>query len=403
MGKNPLRVEILGPLAAYRDGLVDDLRRQGYTSQSSVHHVLQMAHIGRWLAENDLRPEQFTTEKVEGFLRQRRKSGSRYYITPRGLQPVTGFLRRSGIIPAEEKTVPKRTPLNELLERYAVYLIQERSLCPRVVIQYRRRARHFLSATFDAEALNLSCLTAANVSSFILDETRASSVGYSKNKIAALRSFLRYLHVRGDLPDLSGALPSVASWRLAGLPKFLTTDETKRLLSARDRRTRVGCRDYAALLIMVRLGLRAGEVASLSLDDIDWSRGELVVRGKGGRLDSLPLPQEVGEAIVSYLRRGRPHSGSRTLFLRSRAPYQDLTSGAVQGITQETGKRCGISHMGAHRLRHTAATQMLWNGASLPEIGQVLRHRGVDTPAIYAKVDRNSLRTICRSWPGATR
>jgi integrase/recombinase XerD len=402
MGKNPSRVRILGPLAAYRDGLVEDLRSQGYTPQSSTHYVLMMARMGRWLAENDLRPEQFTTEKIEGFLRQRRQSGHKQFVTLRGIQSVLGLLRRVGVIPAAEIKAPDRTRVGKFLERYEAYLVRERQLCPRVVIQYRRTARHFLASTFDAEAPNFSGLTAAEVSSYILGEARASSVGYSKRKVVALRSFLRYMHFCGEVPrDLSGVLPRAAGWRLSGLPKFLTTSESKMILVARDRRTHIGCRDYAVLLTMLRLGLRAGEVASLTLDDIDWSRGEFMVRGKGGRQDTLPLPQDVGKAIVSYLQRGRPSSLSRKLFLCSRAPHRNLTSGAVTEISRATGKRCGIPHMGAHRLRHTAATQLLWNGASLPEIGQVLRHYHVDTTAIYAKVDRGSLRTICRPWPGA--
>ena len=356
MGKNPSRVRILGPLAAYRGGLVEDLRRQSYTPQSSVHHVLMMARIGRWLAENDLLPEQFTTEKIEGFLRQRRQSGHKQFVTLRGIQSVLGLLRRVGVIPAAEIKAPDRTRVGKFLERYEAYLVRERQLCPRVVIQYRRTARHFLASTFYAEAPNFSGLTAAEVSSYILGEARASSVGYSKRKVVALRSFLRYMHFCGEVPrDLSGVLPRAAGWRLSGLPKFLTTSESKKILVARDRRTHIGCRDYAVLLTMLRLGLRAGEVASLTLDDIDWSRGELMVRGKGGRQDTLPLPQDVGKAFVSYLQRGRPSSLSRKLFLCSRAPHRNLTSGAVTEISRATGKRCGIPHMGAHRLRHTAA------------------------------------------------
>ena len=402
MGGNPSRVRILGPLAAYRDGLVEDLLSQGYTPQTSALIARLLAKIDAWLVENGLRPEQFTTDRIEGFLRHRREAGYKVYNTPRGLQTIVGFLRRSEVIPAEEKKSPERTPLNELLGRYETYLVQERSLCPRVVRRYRVRARNFLTTAMNTEALDFRCLTAAEVSSYILGEVRTSSVGYAKNNIAALRSFLRFLHIHGELPrDLSGALPAVANWRLSGLPKFLTTDETNRLLAARDRRTHAGCRDYAVLRLMTRLGLRAGEVASLTLDDIDWSRGVLVVRGKGGRQDPLPLPQDVGEAIVSYLRRGRPHSCSRMLFLGVRAPYQNLNSGTVAAIVLNAGNRCGIPRVGSHRLRHTAATQMLGKGASLREIGQVLRQYSVDTTAIYAKVDRDSLRTACRPWPGA--
>ncbi|MBI3552804.1 MAG: tyrosine-type recombinase/integrase [Elusimicrobia bacterium] len=297
---------------------------------------------------------------------------------------------------------PAPTPLNRLLEKYEAFLVQERSLCAKVVHTYRTRARRFLETTLPDQALDFGLLTMADVSSYILGEVQTSRGGGAKNKIAALRSLLRYLYVHGELErDLSGAVPSAAVWRLAGLPKFLTPDDTARLLGSQDRRTLIGCRAHAVLLLLVRLGLRAAEVANLTLDDIYWSQGELLVRGKGGRQDRLPLPQEVGEAIVSYLQRARPHSNSRRLFLNSRALHGPITGNAVSEIVRAAGERSGIAGLRAHRLRHTAATHMLWNGASLPEIGQALRQEGVDTPAIYAKVDRNGLRTICRPWPGA--
>ncbi len=397
---NPSRVRILGPLAVHRNGLVKDLRNQGYTPQSSTKIVLLMAYIGRWLSKNDLQPERFTTDKIEAFLRQRRRSGCREYVTVRGLQPVLGYLRRLGIIPSEDRAVREQTPFDKPLEDYEAYLVRERSLSPGIVNFYRDRARHFLSTTLNVDAPHLARLTTADISSYILGQARTSSVGYAKLKVTALRSFLRYLHVQGEVSrDLSGALPPVAGWRLVGLPKGLTDDETNRLLEASDLRTRTGRRDYAVVLLMLRLGLRANEVASLTLDDVNWSQGQLMVRGKGKRQDLLPLSQDVGEAIMSYLRRGHPHCASRSLFLCARAPRKGLTSDAVAMIIRTRGAQCGIARLGSHRLRHTAATQMLRNGASLPEIGQVLRHQSMSTTAIYAKVDRRSLMTVCRPWP----
>lgn len=402
MGKDPFRVRIEGPLAAYRDGLAEDLLRQGYTRQTSALLVRMMAHVARWLAKKSLLPEQFTTQRLEEFVRARRHAGRKQYVTPRGLHSVVGFLQRSGLVPPEEKKTPAPTPLNTLLENYETYLVHERSLSPRVVFRYRSRARRFLDTTLPDKALDFGRLTTVEVSSYILGEVQTSRGGGAKNKIAALRSLLRYLYVHGELErDLSGAVPSAATWRLAGLPKFLTPDDTISLLGSQDRRTPIGCRAHAVLLLLVRLGLRAGEVADLTLDDIYWSQGELLVRGKGGRQDRLPLPQEVGESIVSYLQRARPTSESRKLFLSSKAPHGPITSNAVSEIVRAAGGRSGIAGLRAHRLRHTAATHMLWNGASLAEIGQALRQEGVDTPAIYAKVDRNALRTICRPWPGA--
>lgn len=397
------RVRIVGPLAAHKDGLIANLQAQGYTPSSSAYLVRLMAHLSRWLGGNNLQPEDLSAARMDEFLRHRRWAGYTTLPTRRGLQPIVGYLRCAGILPAKEAEVTERTALTDILDLYGVFLVHERALRPQGVGQYQGVARHFLLAAFGDKPLDLNRLTAGDVSSYIVGEAGRWSVGYAKLKVTALRSFLRYLHVRGEIPrDLTGALPPVVGWRLAGLPKALAPEEANRLLLACDRRTRIGRRDYAVLVLMIHLGLRAIEVASLTLDDLNWSRGEILVRGKGGRLDSLPLPQIVGEAVVSYLRQGRPSSQSRSLFLGAQAPHRDITSSMAKQVVSAAGYRCGFQHLGAHRLRHTTATNMLRNGASLPEIGQVLRHRSMATTAIYAKVDRNFLRTVCRPWPGAT-
>jgi integrase len=200
---------------------------------------------------------------------------------------------------------------------------------------------------------------------------------------------------------LAVAVPSVAGWSLSSLPKALGRDQVAALLTSCDRATSTGCRDFAILTLLVRLGLRAGEVAALALDDIDWRRGEISVRGKGRRHDRLPLPGDVGQAIVDYLRHARPGTAhGRTVFVRAQAPHRALTSNAVTTLVAIAGRRAGIGLIGAHRLRHTAATAMLHAGGSLTEIGQVLRHRRVLTTAVYAKVDRQALRLVARPWPG---
>jgi integrase/recombinase XerD len=218
--------------------------------------------------------------------------------------------------------------------------------------------------------------------------------------VVVLRSLLRYLHVAGliELP-LEWAVPGVADLRDRSLPRGLEPAVVKKLLASCDRRRTVGRRDYAILLLLARLGLRAGEVAAVTLDDVDWRRGELLIHGKGGRDDVLPLPCDVGEALVSYLRR-RPASESRTLFLKVLAPAGPMSGSAIRGVVHDACVRAGIPPVGPHRLRHTAATGMLRAGASLAEIGQVLRHRERKTTAIYAKVDRKALRALARPWPG---
>jgi integrase/recombinase XerD len=226
-------------------------------------------------------------------------------------------------------------------------------------------------------------------------------VGSAKLIVCALRSLLRWLHLTGQMPaSLASAVPPVAGWRLSGMPKGLEAGELRRLLASCDRRTRAGRRDYAVMLLLSRLGLRAGEVAGLGLDDIDWRRGELTIRGKGNRAERLPLPADVGAAIAAYLRRGRPATaGGRSVFVRVHAPHRALTTGGVTMIVFDAAQRAGLGRLHAHRLRHTAATAMLHAGSPLPEVGQVLRHSSMLTTAIYAKVDRSALAVLARPWP----
>jgi integrase len=251
----------------------------------------------------------------------------------------------------------------------------------------------------------LEQLSAGQVSAFVLRVGCEQRLGKAKTTVTALRSLLGFLHLEGLVSSsLAAAVPSVASWRLAGLPRGLQPDEVSRLLAACDRRTVPGRRDLAMLLLLVRLGLRAGEVAGLGLDDIDWRAGQVTVCGKGDGHTRLPLPDDVGQAIVGYLRDGRPATAQgRWLFVRLAAPHRRLTAGAVSAAVFAAGQRAGLGTVRAHRLRHTAATRMLAAGAGLTEIGQVLGHRKASTTAIYAKVDRDALRVLARPWPRSTR
>jgi integrase/recombinase XerD len=266
-----------------------------------------------------------------------------------------------------------------------------------------RMVRPFLAdhVRADAGQLDLERLGAGEVGAFVVAASRKRPRSAGR-LVTGLRSLLRFLYVDGviDRP-LAEAVPSVPSWSLSGLPKTLSRDQVAALLTSCDRNASTGLRDFAILLLLVRLGLRAGEVAALSLDALDWRRGEITVRGKGNRLDRLPLPGDVGEAIVEYLRYARPSTAQgRAVFVWVHAPYRALSSNAVTTVVTDAGRRARLGRIGAHRLRHTAATAMLHAGGSLTEIGQVLRHRRVLTTAIYAKVDRRALRLVARPWPG---
>ena len=291
-----------------------------------------------------------------------------------------------------------------MLERYCRYLTVERGLGSGTARVYVNAARLFLQGRIspDGLALELADLTSADVIAFVVRRCPQQGQRAANMTVTALRSLLGFLHLDGAIAQsLVATVPSVAGWRLSGLPKALDADQVRCLLSSCDSHTPNGCRDIAVLTILVRLGLRANEVAKLALDDIDWRTGEIIVHGKANRTERLPLPTDVGEAVVAYLRCGRPASArGRTMFVRIKAPHRSLSAGGVTQIVAAAARRAGLGQIHAHRLRHTAATQMLRAGASLPEIGQLLRHRRALTTAIYAKVDRDRLRTIARPWPG---
>jgi integrase len=211
-----------------------------------------------------------------------------------------------------------------------------------------------------------------------------------------------FLHVDGVLEEsLAGAVPRVAGWRLAGLPRALDSGVAQRLVGSCDRDTVIGRRDLAILLLLWRLAVRRGEVAAITLDDVDWRAGHLRVCGKSRRVELLPLPWDVGEALAGYVLGDRPRVEARGVFVSVHAPHRPLTPGAVGNVVARAAERAGLSGVTTHRLRHTAATEMLRGGASLTEIGQALRHRQTQTTAIYAKVDVETLRSVARPWPGA--
>jgi len=394
------RVRVTGPLTPYADEFAAGLSGQGYRPNSVVAQLQLLAHLSRWMSGEGVEADGLTPAVIEAFLVARRSAGYTLWLSPKALVPLMAHLRGAGAAPL--LLAPVLSPLEVLLARFSAYLLTERGVGRPTAEGYVHMVRPFLAERAVGGDVDLEGLTAASVTGFVLAACPGRSTGSAKLLVTALRSLLGFLHVEGLIPvSLDGAVPSVAGRRLAGLPRSLDPGEVGRLLATCDRRTRTGRRNFAMMLLLVRLGLRAGEVCSLGLDDIDWRAGEVMIRGKGSRVERLPMPADVGEAVAGYLSRGRPATAEgRTVFVRVRAPLQVLTSTAVTNVVWAAGQRAGLGQLGAHRLRHTAATQMVRAGVPLPEVGQVLRHRLLLTTAIYAKVDREGLRLLARPWPG---
>jgi integrase/recombinase XerD len=398
MGSSPRFPVVSGPLAPFAAGFGSWLTARGYSPWTVGHRLEQFDQISRWLGDGGLGVEELSSERADRFLGARRAAGYVTFVSSRSLALPLEYLREVGVAPIPAPAV--EGPLDELLDAYCRYLVGERGLASSTIPEYVRVARWFLSDRMGAGGLALEQLSAADVSGFLARECPRVTVAGARNLVGRLRPLLRYLHVAGLIGvPLQWVVPGVAHQRDRSLPRGLAPAVVKRLLASCDRRRTVGRRDYAILLLLLRLGLRAGEVAAIELDDVDWRRGEIMVRGKRNRCDQLPLPVDVGEALAAYLSR-RPRDESRALFLKVHAPAGAVSGDVVRGVVKDACVRASLPRVGAHRLRHTAATGMLREGASLREIAQVLRHHEIATTAIYAKVDRARLRALAQPWPG---
>jgi site-specific recombinase XerD len=400
-----LGVRVVGPLEPFAHGFAAELERRNYAPGSADNQLRLMARLSAWLAGEGLCPWDLTSPTVGRFTAMLRRAGYRNSRSWRGLGTVLGYLRAVGAAPVP---VPPVAPVvvtaeQRLLDRYRRYLTGERGICAEAAGGYVSKVRRFLAWRAAAGGFGLESLTAAHVSAFVLAECPGHSKHWSRQMTVSLRSFLVFLHVDGVVEgSLAAAVPRVAGWRLAGLPRALKPGVAPRLVASCDRGATIGRRDVAILLLLWRLALRRGEVAALKLDDIDWRAGELVVCGKSKRIERLPVPCDVGEALADYLWQDRLRRiDARTVFVAVNAPHRPLTPTAVNSVVARAGARAGVNGVTAHRLRHTAATEMLREGASLTEIGQVLRHRRLQTTALYAKTDVETLRSLARPWPGA--
>jgi len=393
---------LVGPVTPHFEGFADYLCVRGYAQFSIRNKLRLIADLSQFLYRRKLSIAAIDEALINRFLDRRRcrRFGRGSRATGKML---LRYLRECGeVAPLAE--VVDHSPLTQLLQQYQHFLTCERGLSQATLDNYVPMVKQFLSERFGSADIELETLNQQDVHRFILHQARHFSRNRTKLIVTALRSFLRFLFQRGDTTkDLTGALLSVASWRMSHLPKSLSNADIEHLLASCDCQTQIGQRDYAILLLLARLGLRAGEVVAMTLDDIDWQNGVFTVHGKGSKQEQLPLPADVGEAFLDYLRHARPSCTSRSFFIRIHAPYQGFTSSvAVCDVVRRALSRAGLNPdcKGAHLLRHSLATRMVNSGASLQEIGEILRHCHPDTTRIYAKVNVDALRALAPSWPG---
>lgn len=398
---------LAGPLAAYIPPFGQWASEQGYARYSIYRQVLLAGCFSRWLEQRGVSMRQVSSEHPKQYLQYRARRQRIARGDGAALKQLLDYLRRREVIPAEKVRKRRLVPAERCAQAFEQYLCQERALANATVLNYVPLIREFLTDRFGNGPVRLSRLGASDVIGFVQRQARRLHLKRAKLMTTALRSFLQYARYRGDITlDLAAAVPVVANWSMTSIPRAVPAKEVRRLLSNIGQGTAIERRDYAIFLLLSRLGLRASEVVFLELNDIDWNAGCLHVRGKGGRRIDLPLLTDVGEAIAAYLREGRPPSASRRVFLRAKAPNRGFQGpSAVSCIVRRAIERTGINAptKGAHQFRHALAMQMLHQGASLGEIGEVLGHRSPETTKIYAKVDLDALRPLAFPWPGGAR
>lgn len=379
------------------------LVKDGLAGQSTWRCLNMVSGLLSWLPKAHLKLSGLDEHILDRYLKYRARRLAILLGDRAALKRLLAVLREASLIPPVSP--PPILPEERILEKFADYLRQERGLTSRTIIIHRPAIRRFLREACPAGASDLGKIKQKDVIRYIERHAWDWSPATGRAMCCALRSFLRYLCYSGSNPhDLASCVPSIKRWRLASLPTYISFEQVQKVLDGCDRTTALGRRDYAILLMLARLGLRAKEVVTLTLDDLDWRSGTVLVRAKGRQQVRMPLPPDVGAAIATYLRDDRPISPCRRLFLRTLAPHVGFASGsAITMIARTALERAGVSgcaHRGAHLFRHSLATELLRSGATLSTIGQLLRHQSHDTTRIYAKVDIEGLRTLSLPWPG---
>jgi site-specific recombinase XerD len=389
---------------AHLDGLCSSLRALGYPRLTIRAKLCSIARLGDWMTKKRLGVIDLDEPRVDDFLVVERRRGRRRRGGRVTLLHLLAYLRDAEVVPMP-RPVRDDSFGTAVIARYEEHLRRERGLATSTITRYRRFVREFVAERLDDPKARAIALGADEVRAFLLKRVPRMRPKCAQLMAAALRSFLRFLFVRGETRgDLALAIPMVRQERLVSVPRHLPAEDVERLLAACDLSSITGRRDHALLLLLARLGLRAGEIIALQLGDVRWREGEIVVRGKGQVHDRLPLLPDVGEALAIYIQKDRPAGASRHVFICRKAPHRGFSHpSSVTTIVMRALGRAGLTPptRGAHLLRHSLATTMMRRGASFAEIGQVLRHRSPNTTEIYAKVDLAALADVARPWPGA--
>jgi len=389
------------PVGPHLDAFAAVLCALGYARDSIRDRLWTLAALSRWLTRRGVSAVDLRPDMVAAFLRPGKQRARVHRGASATLHLFLEYLEQEGVIPSPPTS--SSTPIALLKARYEAHLHDDRGLSPVTGSRHWFVLGRFLQQRFGTGAIEPRAITIEDVTRYVREQIPARSPASAQLHASTLRSFLRFLWQTGQTErDLTAAIPPVRRWRLVDVPKYLTPDDVQRVLDACPRASAVGRRDYAILLLLARLGLRGGEIVRLELDDIDWHTGELLVRGKGSVRSQLPVPCDVGEAVAAYLQRDRPRCATRRLFVRARAPHRGFGhSASVSTLVRVALTRAGVrapTH-GAHLLRHSLATDLLRRGASMADIGDVLRHQHPQTTEIYAKVDLTRLRCLAQPWP----
>lgn len=394
-----LKSFVVGPMEEYAPAVAAEMVRVSYTSSSAEQHMAFVAHLSRWMLAGNLSVGDLTVEVLGQYFASRRAAGYTNYRSVKSARVLCRVLASNEVV-VSSTIEPTASQL--VLGRFGDYLTRVKNLAAGTITVYTGQIRPWVVARVDRQEVGFEDLIITDVHRFLAERCAGESASSAQLCVTAVRSFLGFLHREGLALSVSAAaVPAAALCSQSALPQDLSGDSLTALLAGCDRNTATGRRDYAVMLLLSRIGLRAGEVARLELGDMRWSAGEFLVRGKGNHLARLPLPAEVGAAVVDYLRYARPAGSHPAVFLGHKAPHDPISSSALSSAVARASRRAGLGTIHAHRLRHTAATQMLRGGSSLGQVGMVLRHQRQITTAIYAKVDRDALRGITRSWPGA--